>query len=569
MAVSHDLVIRNGRIADGMGSPLFAGDIAIEAGKIAKIGQISGGGREEIDAKGLLVTPGFVDIHTHYDGQATWDERLAPSSWHGVTTVVMGNCGVGFAPVRAGERETLIELMEGVEDIPGTALHEGLTWDWESFGEYLDALGRRVFDIDVCAQLPHGPLRLYVMGKRALELEAATPEDIAKMRMLTAEAMRAGALGFSTSRSINHKSIKGDLTPSYRAREEELLGIALGMSDAGSGVFEWVSDFADAERDAEYAMIENIVRTSQRPFSISIGQTNERPDTWRLTLALIDRVAAQGFALRGQVAPRPVGAILGLTVSYNPFIACPSFAGIARQSLSEKVTALHDESLRARIIEEAQARPALFSAAHLFRLGEVPDYAQPASASIAQMAEREGRAPLDMIYDLLLEDDGKGLLLYTAMNYWNHNYDVLRTMITNPNTVIGLGDGGAHVGAISDASFATSLLTLWGRDNGSGAFDVSWLVKRQTSDTAKAVGLLDRGVIAPGMKADLNIIDFDRLGVGRPYLAYDLPAGGKRLLQRAQGYVTTVVSGVQTYCNGEAVGPLPGKLVRGPQARPK
>jgi N-acyl-D-aspartate/D-glutamate deacylase len=566
----YSLIIRNGLVADGRGSPLVRADIAATGDRIVKVGSIPAGATadREIDAAGMLVTPGFVDIHTHYDGQATWENRLVPSSWHGVTTVVMGNCGVGFAPVRPTDHEKLIQLMEGVEDIPGTALHDGLTWEWESFPDYLDLLESRAFDVDIGTQVPHGPLRLYVMGERARRLEDATPEDCAEMRTLVKEAMEAGALGFSTSRSVRHKSITGDMIPSYRATEDELMEIALAMKEAGSGVLEWVSDYSPGERDAEYEMILRLVERSGRPLSVNIGQVYSNPEGWRETLNMVERGRAAGLPLLGQAAPRPVGHLLGLCSSLPPFNHCPSFQAIAGKPLAEQVEALRDPEVRSRILAEAEANKAGYALGRLFPLGDRPDYAKDPQNSIEAIARREGRPANEIIYDLMLEDEGRNLLFHAMANYLQFDYSDLRTMVSHPATVLGLGDGGAHVGTISDASFTTTFLTIWGRDWAEGEQDLADAIRRQTSATAEAVGLLDRGVIAEGMKADFNIIDLDALAVERPYIANDLPSGAKRLLQRAKGYVMTILSGVATYQNGEATGELPGRLIRGPQPQP-
>ena len=572
MTSSFDLVIRGGEVADGLGGALISADVAIRDGLIVEVGQLTGSGKQEIDARGLLVTPGFVDIHTHYDGQVMWDSQLAPSSWHGVTTAVMGNCGVGFAPVRTRDHERLIELMEGVEDIPGAALHEGLGWGWESFADYLDAVERRPHDIDVCAQLPHGALRVYVMGERAARLEAATPDDIAQMRSLAAEAMRAGALGFSTSRSMNHRSIKGDPIPSLRATRDELMGIALGLRDAGRGVLQFISDFNAPSLEVEFAMLRELVEVSGRPMSISLAQRHSSSRGWRKLLDLVGDAVAAGLTMRAQVAPRPIGVLFGLQGSRNPFSACPSFkAEVAALPLAGKVERLRDPLLRARLLVEIEALQGdsmglrLTAFDRIFPFGDPPDYEPAASSSLAAQAVSRGVSAAELAYDLLLEDEGRAFLFAPFANYADYNLDACREMLDDPNTVVGLGDGGAHVSIISDGSFPTYLLTHWGRDRPQGRFDLAWLVKRQTSDTARAVGLLDRGVIAPGMKADLNVIDMAKLGLSAPVMSADLPAGGKRLLQRASGYVATVVSGVPVYRDGQATGALPGRLVRGPQ----
>jgi N-acyl-D-aspartate/D-glutamate deacylase len=570
--MEFDLVIRGGKLADGTGAALREADVAVRNGTIAAVGPGLGRGREEIDAKGKLVTPGFVDIHTHYDGQATWDARLNPSSWHGVTTVVMGNCGVGFAPVRTADHNRLIELMEGVEDIPGVALHEGLKWNWESFGEYLGAVEAVPHDIDVAAQLPHGALRVYVMGERGANLEAANQEDIAQMRRIAADAMRAGALGFSTSRTLNHKTVKGDPTPSLRATEAELTGIALGLKDAGTGVIEMISDFNQPDLATEFGMIRRVVEASGRPLTLSLAQGLSSGDGWKRILRNIEDASAAGLPIKAQVAPRPIGVLLGLQGTINPFIAHAAFQAIKDLPLAEKVAALRDPSFRATILAESAEREkahplarGIMNFERMFPLGDPPNYEPPKETSIASMAERTGRSAAEIAYDLILEDEGRAFLFSPFANYADYNLDCCGEMIAHKDCVMGLGDGGAHVGIISDASFATYLLTHWGRDRSYGKFDLGYLVKRQTRDTARAVGLNDRGVVAPGMKGDLNVIDMDKLAVHAPSMAYDLPAGGKRLLQGASGYDATIVSGQVIYRGGEATGALPGKLIRGPQ----
>ncbi|MBS0470777.1 MAG: amidohydrolase family protein [Proteobacteria bacterium] len=572
MRAEFDLVIRGGLIADGQGETPVAGDVAVKGGKIAAVGKVDGKGREEIDARGKLVTPGFVDIHTHYDGQATWDSRLNPSSWHGVTTVVMGNCGVGFAPVRKQDHNRLIELMEGVEDIPGAALHEGLKWNWESFGEYLDAVDQVPHDIDVAAQLPHGALRVYVMGERGAQLEAATETDIAEMRRITADAMRAGALGFSTSRTLNHKTVKGDPTPSLRATEAELTGIALGIKDAGSGVIEMISDFNQPDLDTEFGMIRRIVEASGRPLTLSLAQGLSSADGWRRILRHIEEASASGLPIKAQVAPRPIGVLLGLQGTINPFITHAHFQAIKDKPLAEKVAAMRDPQFRAAILHESAEREkahplarGIMNFERMFPLGNPPNYEPPKENALTAIAAREGRSAAEVAYDLLLEDEGRAFLFSPFANYADFTLDPCGEMIAHKDCVMGLGDGGAHVGIISDASFATYLLQHWGRDRPKGRFDLGFLVKRQTLDTARAVGLHDRGMLAPGMKADINVIDMGALEVKSPDMAYDLPAGGKRLLQGAKGYDATIVSGEVIYRNGQHTGALPGKLIRGPQ----
>jgi N-acyl-D-aspartate/D-glutamate deacylase len=567
MSNDYDLLIRGGRIADGLGSPLFEADVAVCDGRIAAVGKVDGRAHQTIDATGAVVSPGFVDIHTHYDGQAVWDSTLASSSWHGVTTAVMGNCGVGFAPVRVPDRDRLIELMEGVEDIPGAALHEGLDWAWESFDEYLGALERRPHDIDLCAQLPHGALRVYVMGERAARLEPATPADVARMRELATEAMRAGALGFSTSRSINHRSIKGDPTPSLRASEAELTGIAMGLADAGRGVLQLLSDFDTPSMEEEFAMLRRVVEKSGRPLSFTVAQKHDDPEGWRKLLKLVDEAVKDGLPIRGQVAPRPIGMLLGLQASLNPFSGSPMVREIADKPLEERVAIMRDPAFKASVLEHlARTTRKRLDLKLLFPFGDPPNYEPDPSTSIAAQAERTGRNPDDLAYELILQDEGRAFLYTPFANYRHGNLDACREMMADPNTVIGLGDGGAHVGMISDASFPTFLMTHWSKECGrSDGFDLSWLIKRQTSDTARTVGLMDRGVIAPGMKADLNVIDVAKLALPAPRMKFDLPAGGKRLLQKADGYRATVLSGTITYVDGQATGALPGRLVRGPQ----
>ena len=574
MTHDFDLVIRSGEVADGLGGPLRQADVAVAGGRIVAVGSVNARGREELDARGMLVAPGFVDIHTHYDGQATWDARLQPSSWHGVTTAVMGNCGVGFAPVRRQDRERLIELMEGVEDIPGAALHEGLAWNWESFGDYLDAVASRPHDIDIAAQLPHGALRVYVMGERGARLDPATDADIAEMRRLAADAMRAGAIGFSTSRTLNHRTVKGEPTPSLRASEAELTGIAQGLADAGKGVFELISDFDTPDLDTEFAMIRRLVETSGRPLSLSLAQGNRAPEGWRAILKRIENAANEGLPLRAQVAPRPIGLLLGLQGTLNPFIAHETFAALKDKPLADKVAAMRDPGFRARLLAETSARQShplarrVMAFEQIFPLGDPPNYEPPKESTVAAIAARAGRPAQEVAYDMLLEDEGRAFLFMPFANYAHYNLDACGEMIAHKDCVMGLGDGGAHVGIISDASYPTYLLTHWGRDRAKGRFDLGWLIKRQTRDTALAVGLEDRGMIAPGMKADLNVIHIAKLGVQAPKMAFDLPAGGKRLLQGATGYVATIVSGEIVYRDGEATGALPGRLVRGPQKPP-
>jgi N-acyl-D-aspartate/D-glutamate deacylase len=568
--VPHDLVIRGGHVADGLGGEPIPADVAVDGTTITAVGTVPERGREEMEAEGLLVTPGFVDIHTHYDGQATWDARMTPSSWHGVTTAVMGNCGVGFAPVRPDAHDRLISLMEGVEDIPGAVLNEGIEWTWESFGEYLDAVEQRPHDIDLCAQLPHGALRLYVMGERAARLEDATQDDAAAMRVLATEALRAGAIGFSTSRTLNHRTATGDPTPSLRARADELEAIALGVADAGHGVIELISDFYP-DADSEFALVRQIVERSGCPLSLSLAQNSRQPDAWRDLLRRIEEAVADGLPIRAQVAPRAVGVLMGLQSTYHPFMTLPAFGEISGLPVGQQARELRDPVFRARLLDQIAAQsdgaPAggrrVANFGHLFPLGEVPDYEPAPERSIARMASARGMEPAALALDLLSENDGRNFLYTPFLNYAEGNLDACGEMLAHPDTVFGLGDGGAHVGLIADASFPTYFLSHWARDRSHGRLPVGRVVERLTSSTARAVGLRDRGVVARGMKADLNVIDFDRLSCEAPVMGYDLPAGGKRLLQGARGYRATIVSGAITYQDGEATSALPGRLVRG------
>ena len=566
----HDLVVRSGSVIDGTGQPAFTADVAINDGQIAEIGHISGKGRREVDADGAMVTPGFVDIHTHYDGQATWSNRMSPSSHHGVTTVVMGNCGVGFAPVRPTDHDLLIELMEGVEDIPGVALAEGLSWEWESFPDYLEYLSKRQFDMDVGAQLPHAALRVYVMGQRGADREPATAADVVEMRRLTEQAMRAGALGFTSSRTLNHRSVRGEPTPTLQAEYDELVGMASALQAVGGGVMEMISDFDDL--DAEFDLLKSMVRSAGRPMSISLAQ-GISDHGWRKVLNKIEGASNSGLAMRGQVAPRPIGILLGLTTTLAPFTTRPSFSEVAGLPLAERAVALADPARKARILAE-QTGPGFM---RLFRLmdegrkiwlmTDPPNYEPDPADSLNAQALRRGVDPWSYIYDALLQSNGKALLYTPFANYAENNLDCCRDMILHKDTVMGLGDGGAHVGTICDASFITSLLTHWGRDRSRGeGIDLPTLVKCQTQDTARAVDLTDRGTLQPGMRADLNIIDFDNLNVRLPEMVNDLPAGGARLQQRADGYAMTIVHGEPTYVDGDATDALPGRLVRKTQA---
>ena len=560
----HDLVIRGGTLVDGTGEPPRKGDLALDQGRITAVGGEIGPGTREIDATGLLVTPGFVDVHTHYDGQVSWDALMEPSIYHGVTTVVMGNCGVGFAPARPDRHEWLIGLMEGVEDIPGTALAEGLSWEWESFPEYLDAIERRPHSLDFAAQVPHGALRGYVMGDRGADHnERPTKAEISEMARLTREAIEAGAVGFTTSRTVNHKTVEGEHTPSYTATSDELWGIAEGLKEAGAGVFEIVGDFPDLE--PEFAMVRQMAERTGRPLSVSVSQLNERPEDWRRMLELVSEAQADGVPLHAQVAPRAVGVVMSLEATFNPFVQNPVFQELQGRSLAERVAALSSPELRARLIEGGM----IMDPQKLFRLDDPPNYEPGPEESLSALAEAAGLDVVEYALEVLLEDEGRGQIFMPALNYVYGNSDHCLEMLQHPHTVPGLGDGGAHVSFISDASFSTYLLTHWARDRKRGeTLPVEYIVKRQAADTAQLIGFLDRGILAPGMKADINVIDFDGLALSRPEMRYDLPAGGKRLVQKAEGYRYTIVSGEIVLEHGEPTGATPGKLVRGAQAAP-
>ncbi len=573
--MTYDLVIRGGNVADGRGGPLFEADVAVSDGKIAEVGKVTEGGVEEIDASGLLVTPGFVDIHSHYDGQAIWDDRLLSSGWHGVTTTVMGNCGVGFAPVRPEDRDLLVELMEGVEAIPAAVLREGLTWDWNSFPEYLDALERRPHDMDICAYLPHSSLRVFVMGERAVRREIATDEDIAEMRRLAREAIRAGAMGFSTSKSFNHRTVAGELIPSLGADGRELEGIALGLKDEGRGVLQIILNLSPDLRKEEFEVIRGMVRASGRLLSLTVLQRNRDPDGWREVMEMLDGAVADGLPMRAQITPRPLGTLFGLDTGRHPFVLHPSYQAIADKSLGDKVAAMRDPEFRAKLLSEnpesdiPDATNRVQNFPFMFPFRDPPNYAPAREDSIAAMAEAQGKSPFEIAYDLLLEDDGHAMLFSPNSGIADYTSNACRELLDNPNTVVAVGDGGAHVAHISDTSFPTYMLTFWGRDRPEGALDLGKMVARLTTDPAEVVGLLDRGVLAPGFKADINVIDMDRLTIHRPYMVHDLPHGAKRLLQKADGYVATIVAGQAVYREGEATGALPGTLVRGAQDAPQ
>ena len=583
----HDLKITGGTLHDGAGNEGVRADIAVRNGRISAIGTDLGPARKTLDATGRIVTPGFIDIHTHYDGQASWDDELRPSIDHGVTTAVMGNCGVGFAPVREADRDKLIKLMEGVEDIPGTALHEGLTWDWESFPDYLDALARMPRTIDIAAMLPHDPLRVYVMGDRAVFSEPANEDDIAQMRRLTREALEAGAIGFATGRSDVHKTADGDWTPSSESTREELTGIAKAFEGLNHGVVQAVSDFnlerGEQDFDDEWSIIADYAKASGRPFSFSLMQRDFAPDQWLKLIERTERLKAEGVDARMQVAPRAIGVFLGFNCTFHPFMGYPTYKTIAHLPLDKRVARMKDPAFKACILAEKTDKlsgpgssvPPLadllmehieFVAEKFFQLGNPPDYEQPPENSLAARARERGVPLMEMIYDTLLERDGHELIYLPLYNYTELNYDNVLKMMEHPQALYGLSDGGAHVGTVCDASMPTYMLTHWARDRTRGRrLSLPVVIQMLTGRQADYLGMTDRGYLREGLKADINIIDLDGLQAEPPHMERDLPAGGQRLLQGARGYVATLVAGEVVMENGQLTGARPGTLYRAGQ----
>ena len=572
--MTFDLLIKGGTIVDGLGGEPYVGDVAVSDGMIVAVGTVRGDAASEIDATGLLVTPGFVDLHTHYDGQAIWSDRMTPSSHHGVTTAVMGNCGVGFAPCRAADHDVLVDLMAGVEDIPGVVMVDGLPWDWETFPEFMDALSARQRDIDVAAYLPHSPLRVYVMGQRGANREPATPEDLARMRALAKEAIETGAIGFASSRFAFHKTGGGELIPTYGAAQDEIAAIAAGVADGGGGLIQFVPDIPAGGYEPVLQQVFEAAQDAGLPVTFSLATGNSGDPIWPDAITMIEKFNAAGGAITAQMFPRPIGLVIGLELTGNPFVLYPSYQEIAHLPLAERVAEMRKPEVRERILADkpgTDGHPLLYLAQAwdwIFPLGDDPDYEPAASTSIAARARARGVSPKEEAYDRLLDEDGHAMLLVAMGNYQNNSLDTVGELLRRDDIVLGLGDGGAHYGMICDASFPTFLLAHWARDRASGRMCVAEVVKELTSVPARVAGLADRGRIAVGYKADLNVIDHAGLRLHRPTIIYDLPAGGRRLDQTADGYVVTIVSGEIIVENGQPTAARPGRLVRGRQPAP-
>lgn len=581
--MSYDLLIRNGTIVDGLGGEPFVGDVGVTGGVIVAVeardgtaGTLDGASAErEIDATGLLVTPGFVDLHTHYDGQSIWSDRLTPSSAHGVTTVVMGNCGVGFAPCRQEDHDVLVDVMAGVEDIPGVVMTDGLPWSWETFPEYLDTLEAGKRDIDVAAYLPHSPLRVYVMGQRGADREPATAEDLAKMRALAKEAIQVGALGFASSRLTIHKTESGSPIPSYDAAREEIAEIAKGVVDGGGGLLQFVPDIPAGGYQPVLQTVFDVAEDAGLPVTFTLVVANAGDPTWPDAINMVEKANQNAGALRftAQLLPRPIGLIIGLQLTANPFVLYPSYQQIAHLPLAERVAEMRKPEVRARILADkpGEGHPILYVAQMwdwIFPLGDNPNYEPDPADSIGARARARGVDPMEEAYDRLLDDDGRAMLLVATSNMERNSLDTVGQLLHRDDVVLGLGDGGAHYGMICDASYSTFFLSHWARDRASGRFSVAEAVRELTSVPARVAGLADRGRIAVGYKADLNVIDHDRLRLHKPVITYDLPAGGRRLDQTADGYVATIVSGEVIAEDGKPTDARPGKLVRGRRSAP-
>ena len=562
-----DLIIKNGSIYDGKGSEPYQADIAISNEKIVEIGDIKGEAKKVIDAEGKIVTPGFVDIHTHYDGQVTWDPYLRPSTYHGVTTVVMGNCGVGFSPCKPDQRDWLIGLMEGVEDIPGTALHEGIDWEWESFPEYLDALEKKPLAIDVGTQIPHGAVRAYVMGERGINHEEASQEEIDIMKEIVQEAIKAGAYGFSTSRTEKHNDVNGNLTPSITAHKNELVEIAKSLGEINKGVLQGISDFYDFE--SEFDIFKAMSKQSGRPISITVEQQDARPEWWEQLLDGIEDAQSEGINMYGQVPPRATGILMGLTATLNPFRFHPAYMEIADLALEERVEIMSNDEFKEKLLSDnaVSINPLVDeivnSYSKMFKLGEPANYEPDPEMSFESLANSSNMTAQEIAYDAMLEKEGRALIYHPLFNYQTGDLSLVEKMLKHPYTISGLGDAGAHCGAISDASFPTTLVQHWSRDRSRGSkLPLETVIKMQTSETANLLGIKDRGVLEKGYKADINIIDYEGLTLHEPEIINDLPAGGRRLVQKASGYDYTIVSGEVAFIKGEATGALNGRLIR-------
>jgi N-acyl-D-aspartate/D-glutamate deacylase len=572
--MTYDLIIRNGTIVDGLGGEPYVGDVAVRDGSIAAVGSVNGDtAAREIDATGLLITPGFVDLHTHYDGQSIWSERLTPSSAHGVTTVVMGNCGVGFAPCRQEDHDVLVDVMAGVEDIPGVVMTDGLPWNWETFPEYMDALDTGKRDIDVAAYLPHSPLRVYVMGQRGADREPATAEDLARMRALAKEAIEAGALGFATSRFTIHKTESGSPIPSYDAAREEIEEIARGVVDGGGGLLQFVPDIPAGGYQSVLQTVFDVAEDVGLPVTFTLVVANAGDPTWPDAITMIEKSNAAGGDVTAQLLPRPIGLVMGLQLSANPFVLYPSYQEIAHLPLAERVAEMRKPEVRARILADKPGvgHPILIVTQmwdYIFPLDDNPNYEPDPADSVGARARARGVNPMEEAYDRLLDDDGRAMLLVATSNLQNNSLDTVGELLHRDDVVLGLGDGGAHYGMICDASYSTYFLAHWARDRESGRFTVPAAVRELTSVPARIAGLGDRGRIAVGYKADLNVIDHAALRVHKPVITHDLPAGGRRLDQTADGYVATIVSGEVIAENGVPTDARPGRLIRGRQPVP-
>jgi N-acyl-D-aspartate/D-glutamate deacylase len=566
----HDIIIRGGTIIDGTGNAPFTGDVAIAGGRIAAVGGKQGPGRREIDASGLMVTPGWVDVHTHYDGQSMWDPLLAPSCWHGVTTVMFGNCGVGFAPVKKEHRGALMDLMEGVEEIPNPVLAAGLSWEWETFPQFMDELERRPRAIDIAAQAAHLPTRVYVMGDRAVRREPATADDIAEMRKLTIEALRSGAFGFTTSRTDSHKTPDGELVASRDADDHELLGIGSALGVTGTGAFGMNSDFDDEEFELRW--MRKLARETGRPIWFLLTDRYEDPERWRRLIKAVHEARAEGLPITAQMAGRPIGVMMGVGTALNPFTVRPSYKKLESLPIEEQRRRLRDPEVRRQILAEQPsdaevARLAQFRQAvtkkweRFYVMGNPPDYEPGPEKSIANIAARTGRPPDEVAYDIMLEEGQ--YLYFPVVNYVTGDHGPILEMLNDPACLLGLSDGGAHCTSIVDSGVPTFMLTHWARDRSRGpTLPVEMLVKRQTSETADFFGLSDRGRLKPGRRADVNVIDFERLQVQKPELVHDMPANGRRFVQKVDGYETTIVAGTPIFEHGQHTGALPGKLIR-------